>query len=390
MSAELNNATINEACLNRNVGYTVVGSPTITDGVVSGFSTDDYIELKNTISSVNNLSLITKITTASSTNIYRFILGSKETRELTIAQGSNKKLRLQLGNTGTAYYTELLGLTELQPSTTYYIKVEYSNSNFTMYLSLDGNTWTNEGSITYQLNAITLRFGVTWTSSTNYWRGSIDLNYTYIKVNGITFFNGKETASSTANEVYYNKNCGYTVVGNPTIVDGVVSGFSANNYLKTSSGLDWSNVTNYEVVIRAKRNDTTTNNALIGTSSGGVGDWKILFSKQSLRFIPSRSTDSIEITNNFGTDYYYIRVRYNNATATVDYSTDGINYQGATTKTFTELTTNTATVTFGYLSNYTSYFDGSIDLNHTYIKVNDVTWFNGKQAASNAVWTRGT
>ena len=48
------------------VGYTVVGSPTITDGVVSGFSSSDYVQCSSLPSSITSFEHQLKFTTGNS------------------------------------------------------------------------------------------------------------------------------------------------------------------------------------------------------------------------------------------------------------------------------------------------------------------------------------
>lgn len=188
--------------------------------------------------------------------------------------------------------------------------------------------------------------------------------------------------STTVNEVYLNRNVGYTVVGSPTIVDGVVSGFNASNNLKVT-GFN-ANANNFETVIRAKPNSA---DGLICVGSGGTDQWKILFKSNRLWFIPTKQADStLKIETTFDTSkFYFIKATKEGSKGTISYSEDGRNWQGLISQDNMSWGSGTNNIIIGYISNYPVSFNGEVDLNHTYIKVNGVTWFNGKQQASPAV-----
>ena len=172
---------------------------------------------------------------------------------------------------------------------------------------------------------------------------------------------------------------GYTKVGRPTITDGVVSGFSSANYLQTSKTCDFSQVTNYEVVVKCKLT-SSSDSGLICLGTGGANSWRIwINSGNSLNFSTSYHSERMTISGNFVNNDYYIRVKYNNGTVFLGYSLDNVNYT-ETSKTFTNLSTANAKINIGYVSNYGIVWNGSINLNETYIKINNKLWFNGQQA----------
>lgn len=168
-------------------------------------------------------------------------------------------------------------------------------------------------------------------------------------------------------------NVGYTVVGSPTIVDGIASGFSSSNTIQINNFNAGSE--SWEFVTRAKRSSGGGNAVLC---IGNGQPMYIYFSSSTLRVsITGTNTD---ISGTFDTNvFYYIRVRKEQNTFYLDYSTDRITYIGtiSTTADLSSYTSNS--ISFGRAPYYqTTYFGGSIDLNETYIKVNGVPWFTGK------------
>lgn len=389
--------TVNDVYLNRNVGYTKVGNPTIVDGVASGFSSNDYFKVNglNWSSSIKlefvcrfkvDTSLITF--TDNYTNICYwpfatyFYIGSN-TSPTTIVPSSEFS-----GISGGVSYGKI-------PTNQYYwIKLEIDgNGNATTYSSEDGTTWTQKG--TKDISSTTsgvfsLTFGFRY--NTGGFPGSIDLNNTYIKVNGVTWFSGKQQASTTVNEVYLNRNVGYTVVGSPTINDGIVSGFISypnqpysGYYLRITDTMDFSS--DFEIVSRFKLSSASAINCcLIGRRGGGL----------ACVIRPSTSSVYYGLTNSAGTQFqtkvftttktlqenkWYISktIKENTTLRSI------LIEEESGTTIIDDYITLTDTIRNGGIAIGVDYvdvayqaFQGSIDLNNTYIKVNGVTWFNGK------------
>lgn len=207
MTLKLNNTTVNEFYLNRNVGYTVVGSPTINNGVVSGFSPDDYILLPSVpTKSISELIIKIKLnSSALGQNVYtNFLRGPSSFQGYTYC--------------GTNYFAytgfNIAGLGDirinhnLQPDTDYWLKYTNDGTNCTAWWSEDGINYTagniKESSLITDNNSGTIRVGSRVDRMG--FPGSIDLNNTYIKVNGITWFNGKQQASNAVNTLQINGN----------------------------------------------------------------------------------------------------------------------------------------------------------------------------------------
>ena len=184
-----------------NVGYEVVGSPTITNGVASGFSVSDYVNLSSTLTSFDEIVLSFIPGTYSSGRTVLFKTGINDYRGAfqQVSDTQGQYFYTKTDNTaGNRYVPCTPGIVNI-------FKIQYiSENSISCILSRQGY----EDS-TFDLTDVDISatFGGSiylgrGTSAYNAWSGSIDLNNTYIKVNGVPWFRG--TAAMT-------KNC--TIVG---------------------------------------------------------------------------------------------------------------------------------------------------------------------------------
>ena len=184
-----------------NIGYTVTGSPVISDGIASGFSTDDYCDLAKTFhlvnDNVNTIEIATKITT-----------GTIGTAQGILGNGTygNSALGFFMTNAGKPtlmiyYYngTSYLNLQNnssvvCEENSVYYLKgvINIETGTNSLSVSTDNTNWittTKTPSNYANMANANYRYRIGKTQS-GVFSGSIDLNNTYIKLNGITFFNG--------------------------------------------------------------------------------------------------------------------------------------------------------------------------------------------------------
>lgn len=176
----------------------------------------------------------------------------------------------------------------------------------------------------------------------------------------------------------------YTVVGNPTIVDGVMTYSNVSNYIRTRQNFLRS-YNDYEIVCKcAKR--LSTEEIVYCMSTGNNGNLQARLLSNAFRFIPYTFSDYIQISGTFATNvWYWFKVRRTGNTIYTSYSTDGVSWSNEVSKTFTQLTTASNWIAFGTRVVSDSDWKGtSIDLNETYIKVNGKLWF-GKED-----WTPST
>ena len=180
------------------VRYTVVGSPTITDGVASGFSSSDYLKTTSVFSSIDTF------------EIYLRVLNPETFRERGICgfhtysgnfgfvAESNGSFMFRLathipGQSGTTEYVSILSNTSAQPSSYSRLYAKVDTINRTVYFKQMLDDETVQYSDTQAILDKTIIYGSMYELGLNQWgvfTGGIDLNNSYIKVNGQYWWKG--------------------------------------------------------------------------------------------------------------------------------------------------------------------------------------------------------
>ena len=184
------------------VGYTVVGSPTIVDSVVSDFTLQDRI--------ITSQNAPTDDITKYSFNI-KFKIGTIGTPQSVFTYTSSNKEGVTISNTGVLRWqigrkrgttTDAVINSPVSISQGDEILAEgfyKGNNTFAFRVSKDGGQTWKERTVTVNPSNLTpvrtnLPFYIgTWSDNASYgypFKGSIDLKETYIKVNGEYWFNG--------------------------------------------------------------------------------------------------------------------------------------------------------------------------------------------------------
>ena len=281
-----------------SVNYTIVGSPTIVDNVVSGFSSDDYLVTTQQFSSISpeKLELQAKFTPTNLNNTYQYIVSYQTTGGL---NGGKSGFRINSNNRlqyKVSYYSDgsgdllITSSANIQVNSSIIAKGYYIGDGvYGLDVSTDdGNTWltdtvTIDGSKTIELNSSYGAYiGRTSTAGTdiNVFSGSIDLKHTYIIVNGQPWF-GICPIEVKKHQVMGP--VGYTVVGSPTITDGVLTGVSSGNDCYTSSSLPSFN--ELEMVFKAKRYTWPSAATILPICAFGSGN-------SNRRLTPNASSDA--------------------------------------------------------------------------------------------------
>ena len=338
---------------------TIKGSLTESpEGVFSGFSLGSYLLTQQEIGN-KPFELFTKINLTNTNLLSPIFIGASNPSLTFHIEGS--KLKMQIGN-GTSWVSSIYtGVTTLYANTDYYVKLVFDGIKFIGYLSSDSANWNKEVEWVNTISVLPtyyLKIGNDRLSSVYYLRGSIDLNNSYIKL-GSTKYNLQAVV-------------GYTVVGSPTIVDGVVSGFSGANYLKLDNvpqKIEFvfkfttsSNITSRQVVISSER--------LIEISvwDNYIKTWNF------------QSRQTVSLFSIQANTTYWGKEKITSTTKTFSISIDGINY-GNDITIDDNSGTGTNTIRFGtHIGNLGYNFLGSIDMNENWIKKDGKLWFNGQQA----------
>ena len=178
-------------------------------------------------------------------------------------------------------------------------------------------------------------------------------------------FNGKEV-----NTVKFNNNVGYIIVGNPTINDGVVSGFSASNYYAVSSAFIDSGE-DLELCVTFTTN-TIANKPIFGVTNDYNNQRPMLSLHASGSRVKFKIANKVELISGYnisaGVKYKAIVSRSGTTYTLKLYSGEIL----LDTKTLTSETligngaSNTFAIGFDRPNYNTGFDNGSIDLNSSY------------------------
>lgn len=215
--------------------------------------------------------------------------------------------------------------------------------------------------------------------SAKYAQGERDVNYV-VKDSKLVFADSGLYLAGPVN---------YEVVGSPTIVDGVASDFSTSNYLSLGQTITITPTTKIEIYSRFKTPATniyegaipvfgreTSGNLVIGLYN--FPNWKLYWNARGVGDLYSTNPD---IFASFNTWY---RMKYftdgnGNITAQVYADNGNLIIEKSNTITNDIVLDN---IFIGKQSGESVQAIQSVDLNETYIKVNNQLWFYGKNYAT--------
>lgn len=171
----------------------IYGTLTVSsDGDVSGLSVSDYMLFPGAIdmTSASTFEMVFAFTTATYTTGGSIIMPPSHLEHPVEIKISSSKIVAQVySNTSTFSMT---GTTTLQSNTKYYVKLSYAGSDYTLYLSTDGSSWTTEAThaATYLIGTIPGPYQLGRKSST--WTGVniMHMSECYIKRDGILIWRG--------------------------------------------------------------------------------------------------------------------------------------------------------------------------------------------------------
>lgn len=385
------------------VGYTKVGSPTISNGVVSGFSDSNYLVSSQALDVANydNLEFYIRcktpiefVTSTWTNYITNGTTVNNAGRTLGVYKGSSNTV---FNVFGTDMYTYTVS-----ENTWYRVKLVCTSDTQTATIyNDDGAILIGPVSTTRNINNNkTLMIGGGTAANIGSF-GQIDLNETYIKANGkLWFFQPSTNYLVKDNKLvfadsglYLSGPNTYTKVGSPTIVDNVASGFeNATNYLTIGTVIPFATANDWEIktAFRLERTSEEVISQIFDFTSANNG--VSLYYRKDIEKIFVGIGDG---TNTILSDYsytpqlntwYFVKISFNGSEYKYEISTDNNNWQTVKTVTSSVKTANTTAYyqSIGVSRRYSSEraFPGGIDLNQTYIKVNGDLWFYGKNYAT--------
>lgn len=182
----------------QSIDAEIVGTPTISDGDVSNLSNQNYLTLPgkfDVMTGVSSFEIVVAFTTYASAISNQNILGRQGSGGVAIKVNN---MNISFSATQSVSETQnLTGVTTLSPNTKYYAKVEYDGTNYTLSLSTDGVTYTQEATAvaTYLPGEVGLAFPLTagWQENSPSWGlGAIHMDAWYVKRNGVLVWQGMD------------------------------------------------------------------------------------------------------------------------------------------------------------------------------------------------------
>ena len=366
--------------------FTKAGSPIITDnGVVSGFSSSNYITIPTTLDgSSKRVSIEMEITALGSGGTHPVFLGNSLSN-CPVKIGSNNKLGMYTGS-WTA------GVTTYNTGDVIRIKQEYDSTTqkCTLYSRLkDATTWVQEVQFTSENNPIgqTIYIGRNVSATSEYYGGAIDLKQFSITVDGIPVFSGNKTGIDTIKPVDFTAIVNGVSTVNPTLPitgsylniteDGIASGFSADDYFKTNVLSTLSNTQTFKILSKIRFTSSPD-----GTLFGLENKLRIIYNATNqrieLRYVTANTTwtnSLLYIANSIlpiqVNKDYYIGVEYDGININLIYSTDlGKTWNVASSRAEASGISGVSTLGIGKNYNGTGYLYGDLDLNSFKIYVN--------------------
>lgn len=360
--------------------YTIIGSPTIIDGVVSGFSENDKLNLPALSATGGNpfemqFAFISKTTTVNGLLI--LYGGSSNTTRFGVYSSNRPAFLFHIVGGSASAYQQIAFDTVTSMNTKYIAKAVYDGATVNCYL-YDGS-----GTL-LETKSATGSFDIEWgnacnigASATTAYDGIVDLNNTYIKINGDAWF------GICPVEVKKHQIRGpieYTIEGSPTVVNGIASGFSDSNYLATSSVLPQL-LNDFEMVTKVNFGSSLSGNQQI-MGSIYLGFW-IMSNNERIKIYASTNGTSWNGVNGVlgihsfsANDIIWIKAVKDSTSLKIYYSTDKENWVLDNSFEVTDpIKIRNDYSVCGFGSNTANYFNGSIDMNETYIKINGKLWF---------------
>lgn len=360
-----------------NVGYKKVGNPTIVDGVVSGFSgyPDSAAIIKTSQQLDTSLPFEINVEFKRNSTAPGCVVSTKG-GELCQPQGNNI-IRIKLrnyANTDTIYASYDATLINWENNATYIFNLVYSNNSYIYTIKRKSDNalvYTKTISSEEKMSLGTFYFGGTLNEAYVPLDGSIDLNNTYIKVNGVNWFGPGATKNLVPDG---------TVVGDVIVKDGIASGFSDSNYLLIND-TPFSSSNDVEMIIRFTPTEIESGYLFGFGTSAGIYLTKI---SDKLRYgiayngITQTTAGSSYAIDALNIPYYlHFLFYHSNLNVKMGLSADGLNptYGIDVTASAAPSITSLLLGKTRVASNY--YLRGSIDLNNTYIKVGSNYFYRG-------------
>lgn len=210
-------------------GLNIVGELNNQNGVYLGFSGSNYINMINNLDSSSVTEMQIKFTTGSNVNdIQNLIFGTDQDDKVffNIYNGYIQLCNKRFGTTTRDSHQN----TNLQilPETTYWFKMTQNVNSIDTYISSDGINWTQGSTVTKNNNNYGTWIGTANQEQNYYFKGSIDINETYVKIGNDYYFNGASKINPQIGDnfqVYYSTKINTLPVTATNIKQIIIDGF---------------------------------------------------------------------------------------------------------------------------------------------------------------------
>ncbi len=360
-----------------SVNYTVVGNPTIVDGVARGFSTSDYLQTSDILDGSKDVNMIIKCTTGSGSLAgQQLITGTVQL----YTHNANNNLRVSVYDTKSSSWKDE-NLFYLSAETTYYIKIVKNAFGCVISSSTDNVSYTTRYTADIDFRTTDkITFGRT---SSKYWSGSIDLNHTYITLNGQPWFG---ICPIEVQKHQLMGPVGYQISGDgPTVADGWLSGLDGSSSCKTTQTLPAFQTIELMVNVRYPNAVSSSYTPVLGFGTGDNPNKRIIANANTGHGIREDTTEIITIDNNTfnyvtasnQTNGYFIKMTVvknaSDYTYTLSLSLDGQTWASNSANYATNICNDY--VSFLRTSTGSATGKPQMNMNISYIKIDNKLWF---------------
>ena len=384
----INNGAVNEDSTDfYNIEFIGNVTRNYYNGDCIGFSGSDYLTMyPSTALDVSNgetWEMVWEVTTGSDVSTSQYFIGSAgltnfyDSAIIGLYQGkfyANISFTASTGSALSSTYTATA-------NTTYKVKLEFTGTAYNLYVNgeLGGTLSSSTPMATNGKFIIGARSGSSGTIN-GPWLGAVNLKNSYINVNGNRWWNGivKNRPNGTLST-------GLTVYGSPTINNGNISNFSADNRANLPHYFDVSNGETWEMVWEVTTgSNTSTSQYFLGTSSNINANDPIVLGLYNGKF-------SVWLKYNLyaGETIYGTTVAAINTTYTVKAEFTGSEYnlyvngnlEGTLTSSTPIYLNNLCVgIQAGTDGTLVSPWLGSVNVLNSYIKINDEMWWDGSKS----------
>ena len=171
-----------------NVGYTVVGSPTIQTGSVTGFSLNDYVTIPKmpAVSLADTLEIVFDVTTN----------GNFSNTEMLLISGNWGQIYQNWNRMMGGYFNSqyISGNIALENGSRHTVKYKFENGTLSIFVDDELDVSADIGAISKGSQA-----SIGARAGTNYFGGTIHTAGSYITYNGLPYFNWAAAMDKTIN-----------------------------------------------------------------------------------------------------------------------------------------------------------------------------------------------